>query len=102
MITEHAEIRVKPGTAADLIAAFPAGREILLAAGAHYALMLPGIEDPDRVLLLVGWDNVDAHMVDFRESDRFSAWRDVIGPFLGGAPTVTHLDGDISGIDAVA
>jgi hypothetical protein len=38
----------------------------------------------------VEWDSLDAHVVGFRESDAFSAWRALIGPFFASPPEVVH------------
>jgi quinol monooxygenase YgiN len=53
--------------------------------------MTRGVETPDRFVLLVEWDSVDAHVQNFRETDRFDQWRGLIGPFFAGPPRVEHF-----------
>jgi len=42
-------------------------------------------------VLLVEWDSVDAHVENFRNTDRFTSWRGHIGPYFAGPPTVEHF-----------
>ena len=42
--------------------------------------MTAGIESPNRFVLLVEWDSVEAHDQNFRQTDLFTAWRAAIGP----------------------
>jgi quinol monooxygenase YgiN len=53
--------------------------------------MTHGIESPDRFVLLVEWDSVEAHEQNFRATERFTAWRAEIGPFFAGPPRVEHF-----------
>lgn len=92
MVLEVADIRVTPGSEADFIAAFRAAREVLdTAEGCRTVRMTQGIESPDRFVLLVEWDSVDAHEQNFRATDRFSTWRAAIGPFFAAPPHVEHV-----------
>jgi hypothetical protein len=52
--------------------------------------MTRGVESPSRFVLLVEWDTVEAHTENFRKSDRFLRWRELIGPFFDGDPDVEH------------
>jgi hypothetical protein len=40
----------------------------------------------------VGWETVEAHTVDFRQSAGFAAWRGQAGPFFTAAPVVVHVE----------
>ena len=53
--------------------------------------MTHGIETPNRFVLLVEWDSVEAHVANFRKTERFATWRAVIGPFFAGPPRVEHF-----------
>jgi hypothetical protein len=55
-----------------------------------------GVEDPNRYLLLVEWDQLDDHLVGFRQSPRFGEWRSVVGEFFVGQPEVVHFDPVVS------
>ncbi len=43
--------------------------------GCRSMRMTRGVESPSRFVLLVEWDSVEAHEVDFRASERFGRWR---------------------------
>lgn len=51
---------------------------------------LTGIEESDIYLLHIYWNTLEDHTVGFRESDLFTQWRGLIGPFFAAAPEVTH------------
>jgi quinol monooxygenase YgiN len=53
--------------------------------------MTRGIESPERFVLLVEWDDVEAHQRNFRETDRWHRWRAVIGPWFAAPPRVEHF-----------
>ena len=93
MIVEHALITVRPGAQADFEAALVAARAVISAAPGFRSFAIHrGIESPERYLLLVGWESVEAHTVGFRESPAFAEWRSHIQPFFDGAPEVDHYD----------
>jgi heme-degrading monooxygenase HmoA len=92
MVLEVADIDVRPGSEDDFIAAYEMVRDVLTETpGCRSARMTRGIESPSRFVLLVEWDSVDAHEVNFRGSDRFSRWRAAIGPFFARPPHVEHV-----------
>jgi heme-degrading monooxygenase HmoA len=92
MVLEIADIRVRPGSEDDFIAAFREVREVLdTTDGCRSVRMTHGIESPDRFVLLVEWDSVEAHEQNFRASDRFGTWRGAIGPFFAAPPHVEHV-----------
>jgi heme-degrading monooxygenase HmoA len=89
---EHALIDVKEGQEADFASAYDRARSILAETpGCRSVRMHRGVESPSQFLLLVEWDSVEAHLVNFRESDRFPRWRELIGPFFANAPVVEHF-----------
>jgi heme-degrading monooxygenase HmoA len=91
MIVEHAEFTVAAADAETFEAAYAEARELLAQTeGFHWAHMHRGIERPERYLLLVGWESLEAHNVNFRESDRFPRWRALIGPYFAADPKVEH------------
>ena len=55
------------------------------------------IESPLRYRLVVGWDNVDDHMVTFRESEDFVRWRELAGPHFANPPNVEHVHTVVDG-----
>lgn len=91
MIVEHAEFSIAEADAEKFEAAYAQARELLAQTdGFLWAHMHRGIERPDSYLLLVGWESLEAHTVDFRESERFPQWRALIGPYFAATPTVEH------------
>lgn len=92
MVLEVADIRIRPGAEADFIAAFQGVRDVLdTTPGCRSVRMTHGIESPDRFVLLVEWDSVEAHEQNFRGTERFGRWRAAIGPFFAAAPNVEHV-----------
>src|ERR1700722_155511 len=91
MVLEHAVVSVRPGTAEDFEAAMHRARSVIAASHGFVSLKLQrGVETPDRYLLLVEWETLEDHMVGFRESDAFVAWRSLIGPYFESPPVVDH------------
>lgn len=96
MVIEHAELAITPGREAEFEAAFTRAHEIITQApGCRWARIARQVENPGTYLLLVGWESVDAHMVDFRGSELFQQWRAVVGEFFAAPPAVTHYAGDL-------
>ena len=92
MVLEVALIDVQPGREDDFAAAYAQGHPILAGApGCRSVRMTRGVETPDRFVLLVEWDSVDAHEQNFRATERFAQWRALIGPFFAGPPRVEHF-----------
>ena len=84
---------VRPGTGAAFEDAVRRGYPAVAGSPGFRSLTLHrGVENPDRYLLLIGWDRVEDHTVGFRGSDAFTRWRAEIGPFLDGDPEVDHYD----------
>ena len=76
--------------------AFLSAREILATTpGCRSVRMTHGIESPQRFVLLVEWDSVEAHEENFRGTDRFAQWRAAIGPYFANPPRVEHFS-DVS------
>ncbi len=92
MVLEIADITVRPGAEEQFTAAYLEARRFLAATpGFRSARMTRGIESSSRFVLLVEWEDVEAHTVGFRESERFGRWRELIGPYFDGDPRVEHF-----------
>jgi heme-degrading monooxygenase HmoA len=48
------------------------------------------VEKPSHYRLVVKWETVDDHMVDFRQSEDFQAWRRLAGGHFASPPVVEH------------
>jgi heme-degrading monooxygenase HmoA len=93
MITEIAQIDVKPGTEKDFEAAVAKARPLFLRAKGGRGIELHrSIEKPSRYRLLAKWDTVENHTVDFRGSEDFQAWRALVGQYFAAAPEVEHTE----------
>jgi heme-degrading monooxygenase HmoA len=92
MVLEVANIAVQPGAEDQFTAAYRGARDVLATTpGCRSVRMTRGIESPARFVLLVEWDDVEAHEQNFRATDRYVQWRSAIGPFFDGPPNVEHF-----------
>ena len=91
MVLEVAIIAVRPGAEEDFVNAYRGARdEVATTPGCRSVRLTRGIESPSRFVLLVEWDSVEAHELQFRATDRFARWRAAIGPYFAAPPDVQH------------
>jgi len=50
------------------------------------------MEDATRYLLMIEWETLEAHTVNFRQSDVFDKHRALISPFFAKPPFVQHFE----------
>ena len=93
MILEIADIRLVAGKEAEFDAAIQKGVETVAskAKGFRGYRVSKGIESPDRYILMIFWDTLENHTVDFRQGPLFPAWRAIVGPFFAAPPSVEHF-----------
>ena len=93
MILELADIRIHPGRGAEFDAAIVKGVETVIskARGFRGYKVNRGVESPDRYVLMIFWDTLENHTVDFRNSPAFGKWRAIMGSFFAKPPTVEHF-----------
>jgi heme-degrading monooxygenase HmoA len=92
MVLEVADIEVRLGSEDEFVVAYRGVRDVLTGTpGCRSVRMTRGVESPSRFVLLVEWDSVAAHEENFRGSDRFTAWREAIGPYFVAPPRVEHF-----------
>jgi len=48
------------------------------------------MEEPNKYILLIKWESLEAHEIGFRKSELFKEWRGLIGSYFAGTPTVQH------------
>jgi heme-degrading monooxygenase HmoA len=98
MILEIAQIDVKPGMEQPfedgVAAAAPLFRR---AKGCKGMELQRSIEKPQRYRLVVKWETVDNHMVDFRNSADFQEWRRLVGHCFERPPEVEHTRQAVAG-----
>lgn len=93
MILELADIRIQPGKQAEFDDAIRRGVEQVIsrAKGFRGYKIKKGIESPERYLLMIHWETLENHTVDFRESPAFQEWRAIVGPYFAAPPAVEHF-----------
>jgi heme-degrading monooxygenase HmoA len=92
MVLELADIRTRPGTGDEFLAAYRAVRQVVAdTPGCQAMRMTRCFETPDRFVLLVEWESIEAHEQNFRGTDRFTMWRSAIGPYFERPPHVEHF-----------
>jgi heme-degrading monooxygenase HmoA len=92
MVLEVALIDLQEGREDDFAAVYVKAYPLLATtAGCRSVRMTRGVETPSRFVLLVEWDSVDAHLDNFRATERFTEWRALIGRYFDGAPLVEHF-----------
>ncbi|CAN5915538.1 antibiotic biosynthesis monooxygenase [soil metagenome] len=94
MILEHADIRIPPGQQAAFAEAIQRGVETVIAKSPGFRgyKVQKGIESPERFVLMIYWDTLENHTVDFRGGPLFAQWRAIVGPFFAVPPTVEHFE----------
>jgi heme-degrading monooxygenase HmoA len=94
MILELADIRIHPGQNAAFEEAVQQGLSAVIgnAKGFQGYKVNRGLESPERYILQVFWDTLEDHTVGFRQSDAFTQWRAIVGPFFASPPVVEHFD----------
>lgn len=91
MVLEVAIIDVTDGAQQAFVDGFRKARPLLAGCpGCRAVRMTRGVESPARFVLLVEWDSVADHQ-GFRDSDRFTQWRALIGPHFAAPPLVEHF-----------
>jgi heme-degrading monooxygenase HmoA len=93
MILEIADITIQAGKNTEFDVAIEKGvREVISGAvGFKNFKIQKGIENPERYLLMIEWETLDNHMVDFRNSPAYAKWREIVGPFFASPPVVQHF-----------
>jgi heme-degrading monooxygenase HmoA len=91
MITEIAQIDIKPGMEAEFEAGVKKAVPIFQRAkGSNGVILQRSIEKPQRYRLFVHWATLENHTVDFRGSPDFQEWRKLVGHCFSSPPEVEH------------
>ena len=93
MITEIADIKIRPEQRTEFLSAIHRAAQTVLCKANGYVShqILPCVESPGRVVLIVNWQTLEDHTVGFRESAAFADWRAIIGPYFAQPPHVEHF-----------
>jgi heme-degrading monooxygenase HmoA len=94
MIVEVAILNVKPGLREAFEAAFAAAEPIMLAARGHLShQLLHCLETPDRYILIVQWETLEAHTLGFRGGSQYAEWKRLLHHFYEPyPPLVEHYE----------
>jgi len=93
MILEIADIRIPPGQQAAFDEAIQRGLATVLSKSPGYRgfRVNKGVESPERYVLMVWWETLEAHTVGFRQGPLFAQWRAIVGPYFAQPPVVEHF-----------
>lgn len=92
VIVEHGVLPIRPGREAEFEAAFATARSLISAQPGFLGIsMSRSIESPSLYLLLVRWENVEAHTEGFRKSPEFEQWRALLHEFYASPPVIEHF-----------
>jgi heme-degrading monooxygenase HmoA len=93
MILEIADIRILAGKQDEFDAAIQLGVDTVAskAKGFRGYRVNRGVESPERYVLMIYWDTLENHTVDFRQGPLFAQWRAIVGPFFATPPVVEHF-----------
>lgn len=93
MILEHAVLDVLPGREAEFEAAFDEARSLIACQPGFRSMRLERcLEQPNRYLLLVEWDELEDHTEGFRTSPEYGRWRELLHRFYDPFPRVEHYE----------
>jgi heme-degrading monooxygenase HmoA len=93
VVLEVARISIAEGDEEPFELAMAEAKAVLAASpGFLGAELHRGIERPSEYWLLVRWETLESHTVEFRQSDRFVRWRQLIGPYFAAPPETVHAE----------
>ena len=92
MIVEIGIITAQAGQGDQMEAGLTKARGVISQAeGYRGSFFQRGIESPERFVIYIRWDSVEAHMKGFREGPLFPEWRSHFGHLMAGPPDVQHF-----------
>src|SRR5580704_278701 len=98
MITEIAQIDVKPGMEAEFETGVKNAAPVFKRAKGCRGLDVErSVEKPGRYRLFIKWDTVENHTVDFRGSPDFQEWRKHVAHCFASPPEVEHVNHVLKG-----
>ena len=93
MILEHCDIQIDPQKGPAFEEAIIRGVETVIAHSKGFKgfKVNHSVESPERYVLLIYWETMENHTVDFRGSAAFADWRAIVGPYFVKPPMVEHM-----------
>ena len=93
MILEAAILDVRRGEDSAFEAAFIAASPFIAATTGYLGHRLERcLETQGRYLLLVQWQDLESHTVNFRQSQNYLEWKRLLHHFYDPFPTVEHYE----------
>ena len=78
MILEAVILNIKEGKTCEFEKAFSTAQEIISSIKGYISHQLQKcIENENRYILLVQWESVEAHTINFRESTLYQEWKEL-------------------------
>ena len=91
MVYEIAELQITPGHERDFEAAVKQAVSLFQRSVGCLGMRLQRVlEVPGKYRLVVRWETVEHHMVQFRGSPEFQEWRRLVGGHFASPPVVDH------------
>ncbi len=92
MILEVAMLDVKPGMEESFEMDFAAAAQYISGIAGYDSHELQRcIENPNRYVLLVRWQTLEAHTEGFRQSPEYQEWKRLLHHYYEPFPTVEHF-----------
>lgn len=93
MILEVAILKIKPDMMQEFEAVFPKAAAIVASIPGYISHeMVRCVETKGKYHFLIRWENIDAHLVNFRQSPKFQDFRALIGGFFAEPPVAEHFE----------
>ncbi len=93
MILEVALLDVLPDRTHEFEQAFAEASKIISSAPGYLSHELQRcVEKPERYILLVRWETLEAHTEGFRGSEAYGEWKRLLQHFYDPFPTVEHFE----------
>ena len=93
MILEVAILNVKPGQEKQFEIDFAAAGQFISSIKGYVKHSLGHcIEQKNKYILLVDWENLEDHTVGFRQSTQYLEWKKLLHHYYDPFPTVEHYE----------
>ena len=93
MILEAVILNVRPGQESAFEAAFAVASPIIASTPGYISHQLHScMETTGRYLLLVQWQTLESHTVNFRDSPNYVEWKNLLHHFYDPFPVVEHYE----------
>ena len=98
MVYEIAELQITPGHEREFEAAVKQAVPLFQRSAGCLGMKLQRVlEAPGKYRLVVRWETVEHHMVQFRGSPDFQEWRRLVSPHWVGPPARHHTEMVVEG-----